>query len=89
MKKKKTKTKKKETGFDFPQSVGNQHICDLSSTFLISVPPWRNRFSKEYDEGLYTGTTLLLAYESVSLPFSIISSALSACILYPYVYIYD
>lgn len=53
--------------------------------FFSLVPPWRNRFSKDYDEGLYTGTTLLLAYESVALPFSIISAALSACILYPYV----
>lgn len=53
--------------------------------YFTIVPPWRNRFSKEYDEGLYTGTTLLLAYESVSLPFSIISAALSVCVLYPYV----
>lgn len=49
----------------------------------LAVPPWRNRFSQEYDEGLYSGTTLLLAYESVSMPFSIISSAISVCILYP------
>lgn len=52
--------------------------------FLCLVPPWRNRFNQEFDEGLYSGTTLLLAYESVSLPFSIISSAISVCVLYPY-----
>lgn len=34
---------------------------------------------------IYSGTTLLLAYESVSLPFSIISTALSVCIIYPWV----
>lgn len=62
----------------------SQYLINISVTVTPSlVPPWRNRFSKEYDEGLYTGTTLLLAYESVSLPFSIISSALSVCILYP------
>lgn len=64
----------------------NQFFCGFIFYFyLYTVPPWRNRFNQEYDEGLYSGTTLLLAYESVSLPFSIISSAISVCVLYPWV----
>lgn len=62
-------------------------LSNINKQFVYKflVPPWRNRFSQEYDEGLYSGTTLLLAYESVSMPFSIISSAISVCVIYPYV----
>uniref|UniRef100_A0A182K5T6 Uncharacterized protein n=1 Tax=Anopheles christyi TaxID=43041 RepID=A0A182K5T6_9DIPT len=48
-------------------------------------PPWRKRFCQEYAEGLYTGATMLIAYNTVSIPFSVISSAVAACVLYPLV----
>lgn len=50
---------------------------------LILVPIWRKRFAQDVPEGLYSGATLLLAYNSVSIPFSLISSILASCVLYP------
>lgn len=34
---------------------------------------------------MYTGATLLVAYNAVSMPFSFISAAVGACVLYPLV----
>lgn len=52
---------------------------------MFSVPSWRKRFCQEYSEGLYTGATLLIAYNTVSMPFSFISAAIAACAFYPLV----
>uniref|UniRef100_A0A182VZ54 ABC-2 type transporter transmembrane domain-containing protein n=1 Tax=Anopheles minimus TaxID=112268 RepID=A0A182VZ54_9DIPT len=52
---------------------------------ITLFPPWRKRFCQEYAEGLYTGATMLIAYNTVSIPFSFISSAVAACVLYPLV----
>lgn len=38
---------------------------------------------QENAEGLYTGATLLIAYDSISIPFAFISSLLSTCVIYP------
>ncbi|XP_058119502.1 ATP-binding cassette sub-family G member 5 [Anopheles ziemanni] len=54
-------------------------------TTITLFPPWRKRFCQEYAEGLYTGATMLIAYNTVSIPFSFISSAVAACVLYPLV----
>lgn len=49
------------------------------------VPQWRKRFYHDSADGLYSGVSLLLAFNAVSIPFSIISAALATCVLYPYV----
>uniref|UniRef100_A0A1Y9H1Y7 ABC transporter domain-containing protein n=1 Tax=Anopheles dirus TaxID=7168 RepID=A0A1Y9H1Y7_9DIPT len=54
-------------------------------TTIALFPPWRKRFCQEYAEGLYTGATMLIAYNTVSIPFSFISSAVASCVLYPLV----
>lgn len=50
---------------------------------LVPVPAWRKRYVQENAEGLYTGATLLIAYDAISIPFAFISSVLSACVIYP------
>lgn len=52
-------------------------------TTVILFPIWRKRFIQEYCEGLYSGVTLLLAYNFHSMPFSLISSAIGASVIYP------
>ncbi|EAT36667.1 AAEL011269-PA [Aedes aegypti] len=54
-------------------------------TTISLFPAWRKRFCQEYSEGMYTGATLLVAYNAVSMPFSFISSAVASCVLYPLV----
>lgn len=53
---------------------------------LITVslfPIWRKKFIQEYCEGLYSGVTLLLAYNLYSMPFSMMSAAIGVCVIYP------
>lgn len=52
-------------------------------TTVILFPVWRKRFIQEYYEGLYSGLTILAAYDFYSLPFSLISSAIGASVIYP------
>lgn len=47
------------------------------------VPQWRKRFYHDSADGLYSGVSLLLAFNAVSIPFSVISAALATCVLYP------
>ncbi|KXJ71988.1 hypothetical protein RP20_CCG019201 [Aedes albopictus] len=54
-------------------------------TTISLFPAWRKRFCQEYSEGMYTGATLLVAYNAVSMPFSFISAAVASCVLYPLV----
>lgn len=52
-------------------------------TTVILFPIWRKRFIQEYCEGLYSGVTLLGAYNFHSMPFSVISAAIGASVIYP------
>lgn len=52
-------------------------------TTMSLFPIWRKRFVQEYCEGLYSGVTLLLSYNCYSIPFSFISSAIAASVIYP------
>ncbi|XP_062562156.1 ATP-binding cassette sub-family G member 5 [Armigeres subalbatus] len=64
--------------------LGLSYGVGIWSTISL-FPAWRKRFCQEYSEGMYTGATLLVAYNAVSIPFSFISSAIASCILYPLV----
>lgn len=55
---------------------------------VTAVPIWRKKFSQDTPEGLYSGTTLLVAYNAVSIPFSAVSAVLASCVIYPYVILY-
>lgn len=48
-----------------------------------SVPAWRKRFAHDQADGLYSGATLLLAYDAVSLPFSGVAAVLATAVVYP------
>lgn len=52
-------------------------------TTMSLFPVWRRRFVQEYSEGLYSGVTLLLSYNCYSTPFSFISAAIAASVIYP------
>ncbi|XP_063705688.1 ATP-binding cassette sub-family G member 5 [Culicoides brevitarsis] len=52
-------------------------------TTISLFPIWRKKFAHEYSEGLYSGTTLLIAWNMVSMPFSFISAGLAAAAIYP------
>ncbi|XP_055851987.1 ATP-binding cassette sub-family G member 5 [Episyrphus balteatus] len=62
--------------------IGLSYGSGILSTVSL-YPIWRKRFSQDNPEGLYTGATLLIAYNSISIPFSIVSSAIASCVLYP------
>lgn len=64
--------------------LGLSYGCGILTTIFL-FPIWRKRFVQEYCEGLYTGVTLLLAYGCYSIPFSFISSAIGASVIYPMV----
>lgn len=54
--------------------------------FLHTDAPYRTRYYQEAQEGLYSGASLLLSCNLVSLPFSFISITASTAIIYPWVY---
>ncbi|TMW40664.1 hypothetical protein DOY81_014256 [Sarcophaga bullata] len=62
--------------------IGLSYGCGILSTITL-FPIWRKRFSQDTPEGLYSGATLLIAYNSVSIPFSIISAIMASCVIYP------
>lgn len=62
--------------------IGLAYGCGILTTVSL-YPIWRKRFSQDNPEGLYTGATLLIAYNSISIPFSIVSAAITSCVLYP------
>lgn len=64
--------------------LGLSYGAGMLTTFSL-FPIWRKRFIEEYNEGLYSGVTLLLAYDFFSIPFSFISSALAASVIHPIV----
>ncbi|XP_073815211.1 ATP-binding cassette sub-family G member 5 [Musca autumnalis] len=62
--------------------LGLAYGCGILSTISL-FPIWRKRFSQDTPEGLYSGATLLIAYNSVSIPFSLISSVMASLVVYP------
>ncbi|KAG4069890.1 hypothetical protein HA402_009597 [Bradysia odoriphaga] len=62
--------------------LGISYGCGILTTMSI-FPQWRKRFYHDAADGLYSGVSLLLAYNAVSIPFSIISAAIATSILYP------
>lgn len=50
---------------------------------IFSDKHWRNKFMKDKAEGLYSGGTLLLSYNIVSIVFWLISTSLAAVVIYP------
>ncbi|XP_065371681.1 ATP-binding cassette sub-family G member 5 [Calliphora vicina] len=62
--------------------IGLSYGCGILSTISL-FPIWRKRFSQDTPEGLYSGATLLIAYNSVSIPFSLISAVMASCVIYP------
>lgn len=64
--------------------INISRVFYFNLVYLCStVPAWRKRYVQENAEGLYTGATLLIAYDSISIPFAFISSLLSTCVIYP------
>ncbi|XP_062123964.1 ATP-binding cassette sub-family G member 5 isoform X2 [Drosophila sulfurigaster albostrigata] len=62
--------------------LGLSYGCGILTTISL-FPIWRKKFSQDTPEGLYSGTTLLVAYNAVSIPFSVVSAALASCVVYP------
>ncbi|KAH8382363.1 hypothetical protein KR009_003091 [Drosophila setifemur] len=62
--------------------LGLSYGCGILTTISL-FPIWRKKFSQDTPEGLYSGTTLLIAYNSVSIPFSAISAVIASCVIYP------
>ncbi|CAG9840597.1 unnamed protein product [Diabrotica balteata] len=56
---------------------------------ILMYPTYRTRYYQDTQEGLYGGTLFLLTYNLVSLPFSFISSVLSAVIIFPLIMSFD
>ncbi|XP_017848497.1 ATP-binding cassette sub-family G member 5 isoform X2 [Drosophila busckii] len=62
--------------------LGLCYGCGILTTITL-FPIWRKKFSQDTPEGLYSGTTLLVAYNAVSIPFSAVSAVLASCVIYP------
>ncbi|KAM3961608.1 ATP-binding cassette sub-family G member 5 [Aphomia sociella] len=70
-----------KSGLIFNATVGTYFISILNTICLYG--PYRTRYYQESQEGLYSGASLLLSWNLVSLPFSFISTFASAAIIYP------
>ncbi|CAD7092218.1 unnamed protein product [Hermetia illucens] len=64
--------------------IGLSYGCGILTTISL-YPCWRKRFFEDYPEGLYSGATMLIAYNALSIPFAFISAAIAACVIYPLV----
>ncbi|XP_018791255.1 PREDICTED: ATP-binding cassette sub-family G member 5 [Bactrocera latifrons] len=62
--------------------IGLAYGCGTLTTISL-FPIWRKRFSQDTPEGLYSGATLLIAYNSIAIPFSLISAVFASCVIYP------
>ncbi|XP_030370769.1 ATP-binding cassette sub-family G member 5 [Scaptodrosophila lebanonensis] len=62
--------------------LGLAYGCGILVTISL-FPIWRKKFSQDTPEGLYSGTTLLIAYNSVSIPFSLVSAVIASSVIYP------
>ncbi|XP_045446081.1 ATP-binding cassette sub-family G member 5 [Melitaea cinxia] len=70
-----------KSGLIFNAMVGTYFISIMNTICLYG--PYRTRYYQESQEGLYSGASLLLAWNIVSLPFSFITAFASAAIIYP------
>ncbi|KAL4710406.1 hypothetical protein ACJJTC_008808 [Scirpophaga incertulas] len=70
-----------KSGLIFNAMVGTYFISIMNTICLFG--PYRTRYYQESQEGLYSGASLLLSWNLVSLPFSCISAFASAAIVYP------
>ncbi|KAG6460809.1 hypothetical protein O3G_MSEX012235 [Manduca sexta] len=70
-----------KSGLIFNAIVGTYFISIMNTICLYG--PYRTRYYEESQEGLYSGASLLLSWNLVSLPFSFISAFASAAIIYP------
>ncbi|XP_045764532.1 ATP-binding cassette sub-family G member 5 [Maniola jurtina] len=70
-----------KSGLIFNTMVGTYFISIMNTICLYG--PYRTRYYQESQEGLYSGASLLLAWNLVSLPFSFITTFASAAIIYP------
>ncbi|XP_068630881.1 ATP-binding cassette sub-family G member 5 [Battus philenor] len=70
-----------KSGLIFNVMVGTYFISIMNTICLYG--PYRTRYYQESQEGLYSGASLLLSWNLVSLPFSFITTFISAAIVYP------
>ncbi|XP_023936888.1 ATP-binding cassette sub-family G member 5 [Bicyclus anynana] len=71
------------SGLIFNAMVGTYFISIMNTICLFA--PYRTRYYQESQEGLYSGASLLLAWNLVSLPFSLLTSFAATAIIYPIV----
>ncbi|XP_063821105.1 ATP-binding cassette sub-family G member 5 [Ostrinia nubilalis] len=69
-----------KSGLIFNAMVGTYFVSIMNTICLYG--PYRTRYYQESQEGLYSGASLLLSWNLVSLPFSFISTFASAAIIY-------
>ncbi|XP_028034741.1 ATP-binding cassette sub-family G member 5 [Bombyx mandarina] len=70
-----------KSGLIFNAMVGTYFVSIMNTICLYG--PYRTRYYEESQEGHYSGASLLLSWNIVSLPFSCITSFASAAIIYP------
>lgn len=70
-----------KSGLIFNAMVGTYFISIMNTICLFG--PYRTRYYQESQEGLYSGASMLLPWNLVSLAFSFISTFASAAIIYP------
>ncbi|XP_063890313.1 ATP-binding cassette sub-family G member 5 [Helicoverpa armigera] len=70
-----------KSGLIFNAMVGTYFISIMNTICLFS--PYRTRYYQESQEGLYSGASLLLSWNFVSLPFSFLTALASAAVIYP------
>ncbi|CAH0407910.1 unnamed protein product [Chilo suppressalis] len=70
-----------KSGLIFNAMVGTYFVSIMNTICLFG--PYRSRYYQESQEGLYSGASLLLSWNVVSLAFSFITTFASAAIIYP------
>ncbi|XP_026328400.1 ATP-binding cassette sub-family G member 5 [Hyposmocoma kahamanoa] len=70
-----------KSGLIFNAMVGTYFISIMNTICLFG--PYRTRYYQESQEGLYSGASLLLSWNLVSIPFSFLTTFASVAIVYP------
>ncbi|XP_041976069.1 ATP-binding cassette sub-family G member 5 [Aricia agestis] len=70
-----------KSGLIFNAMIGTYFISIMNTICLYG--PYRTRYYQESQDGLYSGASLLLSWNLVSLPFSLVTAFASAAIVYP------
>ncbi|KAI5644048.1 ABC transporter domain-containing protein [Phthorimaea operculella] len=70
-----------KSGLIFNAMVGTYFISIMNTICLFG--PYRTRYYQESQEGLYSGASLLLSWNLVSIPFSFITTFAASAIIYP------